>query len=149
MKKRVLHILSSDEFSGAENVAMCIIDNLSEFTDFAYASPKGSIEKTLSSRNINYIPMNRLSISQLRKVIKDWKPDIIHAHDFNATIKTLVAGFNIPVVSHIHQNPKWLKSFNKYSILFFLSCIKIKKIIVVSPAILENTFLFLMFKKNL
>ncbi|WP_081730083.1 glycosyltransferase [Viridibacillus sp. FSL H7-0596] len=141
MKRRVLHILSSDGLAGAENVAICIINNLSEFSESVYSSPMGSIEKILDSRGITYLPMNKLSIMQIRKVMKKWKPDIIHAHDFTATLLSLVATFNTPVVSHIHQFPEWLKSVNKLSILFFLACIKIKKIIVVTPAIKESTFL--------
>ncbi|KQL33382.1 glycosyltransferase [Psychrobacillus sp. FJAT-21963] len=148
MKRRILHILSTDGLAGAENVAMCIISNLSESYDFAYASPSGSIEKIVNSRNILYLPMNKLSIMQIRKVIKEWEPEIIHAHDFTATVKSLIAGFNIPVISHIHQHPMWLKSVNKYSILFFLACIKTKKIIVVTPAIKESTFLSSIFNKK-
>lgn len=148
MKKKVLHILSTDGLAGAENVAMCIINNLSELSESAYASPRGSIEKILFNRGITYIPMNKLSIIQIRKVIKVWKPDIIHAHDFTATLLSLVASFNIPVVSHIHQFPQWLKSVNKLSILFFLACIKIKKIIVVTPAIKESTFLSRIYNKK-
>lgn len=45
MKRRVLHILSSDGLAGAENVAICIINNLSEFSESVYSSPMGSIEK--------------------------------------------------------------------------------------------------------
>ncbi|MFE6169861.1 glycosyltransferase [Viridibacillus arvi] len=148
MNRKVLHILSTDGLAGAENVAMCIINNLSELSESAYSSPMGSIEKILISRDITYIPMKKLSIKQIRKAIKIWKPDIIHAHDFTATLKSLIASFNIPVVSHIHQYPKWLKSINKFSILFFLACIKIKKIIVVTPAIKEHTFLSRLFKEK-
>lgn len=148
MKKKVLHILSSNGFAGAENVAMCIINNLSENYEFAYTSPMGSIEKTLQSREITYMPMEKLSIVQIRKIIHQWEPDIIHAHDFTATIKSLLASFTLPVVSHIHQNPAWLRRVNAFSILFFLACLKVKKIIVVSPVIKESTFMSGLFNKK-
>lgn len=77
MKKRILHILSSDGLAGAENVAMCIISNISECSDSYHTSPSGSIEKIVNSRYILYLPMNKLSIMQIRKVIKEWKPEII------------------------------------------------------------------------
>lgn len=148
MKKKVLHILSSSGFSGAENVAMCIINNLSEEYEFAYTCPKGGIVEILESRNIKYIPIDKLSILKIKKVIKYWKPDIIHAHDFTASIKSLFASINIPVISHIHQNPTWLRRCNLYSSLFFLSCLKIKEIIVVTPVIKESTVLSTLFNKK-
>ena len=141
MKKRILHILSSNELAGAENVAINIINNLSTTYVCAYASPEGGIRKILNSNDIHYIPLKKFSVMHLKKVIDLWKPDIIHAHDFKATVKCLAASIITPVVSHIHQNPNWLKRVNPYSILFFLACFKIKQIVVVSPGIKKSTFL--------
>ncbi|MDF2065064.1 glycosyltransferase [Bacillus sp. Cr_A10] len=148
MKKRVLHVLSSNDFAGAENVAISIISNLSDSYEFRYASPFGGIHENLLERGVTYAPMKKLSFFELRKVIRNWNPDIIHAHDFTATLLCLVTGFNKPVISHIHQNPDWLQSINKYSILFFLACLKIKELIVVSPVIKETTFLSNFFNKK-
>lgn len=148
MKKRVLHILSSNELAGAENVAINIINNLSNTYECAYASPEGGIREILKSHNIHYIPLENFYTSQLRKVIDKYKPDIIHAHDFKATVKCLVASMFTPVVSHIHQNPNWLKRVTPYSIMFFLACFKIKQIVVVSPDIKKSTFLSTIFKSK-
>lgn len=141
MKKKILHVLSSNDFAGAENVAMCIISNLSDTYDSAYASPIGCIQENLQSRSIIYMPMKKLSVMEIRRIMKEWRPDIIHAHDFTATLKCLCARFSIPVVAQIHQNPTWLQTINRFSILFFLACFPIKKIIVVSPVIKKSTFL--------
>lgn len=141
MKKRILHVLSSNDFAGAENIAIGIITYLSDLYESAYASPGGLIKDVLQNRGIEHVEMKKLSIRQLKKIIREWKPDLIHAHDFTATIKCSLATFTIPVISHIHQNPHWLKTINKYSIIFFLTCLKIQKIVVVSPTIKENTFL--------
>ncbi|MEZ7171859.1 glycosyltransferase [Sporosarcina sp. OR05] len=146
MKKKVLHVLSSNDFAGAENVAMCIISNMSDSFECAYASPIGGIKDNLASRGIRYIPIQNFSYFQIHKVIKEWKPDIVHAHDFKATIKCLSLFRTIPVVSHIHQNPTWLRKIRIHSILFFLACYQLAKIIVVSPAIKETTFLSRFFK---
>lgn len=148
MKKRILHILSSNELAGAENVAINIINNLSNKYECAYASPEGGIRKILESNDIHYVPLEKFNVFQLKKVIDLWKPDIIHAHDFKATVKCLVASIMIPVVSHIHQNPNWLKRVNPYSILFFLACFKIKQIVVVSPDIKKSTFLATIFNSK-
>lgn len=148
MKKRILHVLSSNQYSGAENVAISLISNLSNKYDLAYASPNGSIKNVLEERNINFIPMENFSIRDLRNIINVWKPDIIHAHDFTATLKCILAGFNLPVVSHIHQNPKWLKNINAKSIMFYFACLKISHIVVVTPSILESTLLSSLFMKK-
>jgi len=148
MKKRVLHVLSSKDIAGAENVAMCVISNLSESFDLAYSSPKGEIERKLFNRGIEYQPIDKLTVRHIRKVIKVWKPDIIHAHDFTATIKCALATFLIPIVSHIHQNPKWIKKINVYSFIFFLTCLRLNKIIVVSPAMKEMMSPFRLFWKK-
>lgn len=148
MKKRILHILSSNELAGAENVAINIINNLSNTYECAYASPEGGIKEILKVSGIHYLPLEKFNVLQIKRAIDLWKPDIIHAHDFKATVKCLAASFFIPVVSHIHQNPKWLKQVNPYSILFFLACFKIKQIVVVSPGIKKSTFLSTFFKRK-
>ncbi|WP_170232633.1 glycosyltransferase [Sporosarcina luteola] len=146
MEKKVLHILPSTSLAGAENVAICIISNLVDSFGCAYVSPEGDIKDVLSSRGIDYIPLRNFSSSEIRKVLKEWKPDIIHAHDFTATIKCLFSTISIPVISHIHQNPSWLRTLNLRSILFFLACFKLSKIVLVSPAIKQKNFLSYFFK---
>ena len=141
MKKRILHVLSSNDFAGAENIAIGIISYLSDIYESGYASPAGLIQEVLRNRGIEHVEMKKLSIRQLQKIIREWKPDLIHAHDFTATIKCSLATLTIPVISHIHQNPHWLRSINKYSVVFYLTCLKIQKIVVVSPIIKETSFL--------
>ncbi len=148
MKKKILHVLSSNDLAGAENVAMGIISLSSEEYECAYASPKGDIKTILEQREIQYLAMDKLSIAQTKKIIKSFQPTIIHAHDFTATIICLCSTWRIPVVSHIHQNPLWLRKVNKLSILYFLACIKLAAILAVSPAIKNTTFLSRLFSKK-
>ena len=139
MKKKILHVLSSSIFSGAENVAATLIHNLSSEYEMAYTSPDGKIREALKERNIHYIPMERFSIGNIRKIIKEWEPDILHAHDFTASIFCSIASFHIPVVSHIHQNPSWLKKKNLRSLSFTLACLKISKVIGVTSSIKDSS----------
>ena len=113
MKKKVLHVLSSNKYSGAENVATYIVKLTNDNYESVYTSPKGSIKESLKLRGIKYIQMNDFSVSEIKKVIHDYKPDIIHAHDFTATIKCILVNSKLPIVSHIHQNPTWIKKINK------------------------------------
>lgn len=145
--KKILHVLRSKKFSGAENVAINIISNLSGEYNMYYVSPEGPIKNTLAERNINYIPMKNLSLLNLFKVVKDNKPDIIHAHDFTATILSAMVSFNTPVVSQIHQYPNWLNKICIRSILFLIVSIKVSQFIVVTPAI-NNSLIFKKFLKR-
>lgn len=142
MRKKVLHVLSSRKYSGAENVAATVITICSDEFELAYTSPSGPIEEVLYDRGVNYHPMQKLSIFELRKVIKSWEPDMIHAHDFSATLISLLAASSIPVISHIHQNPNWLKKINLKSIVFFFCWLKASRIILVNSSIGDSNFIF-------
>ncbi|MBB4824902.1 glycosyltransferase involved in cell wall biosynthesis [Sporosarcina luteola] len=148
MGKKVLHILPSNDLAGAENVAISMISHMSDPFECAYASPEGGIKEILMDRGIRHIPLHQFTSSQIRKVVKEWKPDIIHAHDFKATIKSLFSFTSIPVISHIHQNPIWLHRLNLRSVLFFAACLKLDQVIVVSPVIKERTLLAYAFKSK-
>jgi len=141
MGTKVLHILNTAKFSGAENVVITIIESfgkLSEDTEFIYVSPEGSIRDILKEKNINYEPVRAISVSELRRVIKKYKPDIIHAHDFTASIIAAVSAGKIPVISHIHNNSPWLKKYCLNSFVYGISCIKYKNIIGVSNSVFSE-----------
>lgn len=140
-KKRVMHILSSNKYSGAENVACTIINGLDNVYDFAYCSPKGDISESLKKRNIHYIPISKINLKNLRKAINEFRPDIIHAHDYKASILTSIINTGnrrIQVVSHIHQNNPKLRTKNQYSALFLVATNSIYKIIWVSNSAYDN-----------
>lgn len=142
-KYTVVHILNSNKFSGAENVAITIINQLNNNKDFKcmYMSPEGNIKKILKDNNIKYIPVKKLSCRKIRKVCKKYNVDIIHAHDFKASIFSAFSRTNSKIVSHIHKNDPKMKKVNLYSILFLISTLKYEKIIMVSKAV-ANEFKF-------
>lgn len=142
-KYTVVHILNSNKFSGAENVAITIINQLNNNKDFKcmYMSPEGNIKKILKDNNIKYIPVKKLSCRKIRKVCKKYNVDIIHAHDFKASIFSAFSRTNSKIVSHIHKNDPKMKKVNLYSILFLISTLKYEKIIMVSESI-KNEFKF-------
>lgn len=138
MTKRILHILSSNSFSGAENVAMTIIKNSKKNYEVGYASVEGPIRNALEKNDIEFVPMNELSLKEIRRIIKEWQPDIIHAHDFKASIKSALSTLSIPIIAHIHQSPDWFKNYNIKSINVLLASIRFKKIIFVTPTLLDS-----------
>ena len=137
---KILHILFSNKFSGAENVVCQIIDMFRNDKDIemVYCSPDGAIKETLVERKIHYAPLKKFSVSELKRVIKYEKPDLIHAHDFRASIISTMACGKIPVISHLHNNSPWLKKYGIYSFAYGATCRKYKAILTVSDSVFDE-----------
>ncbi len=139
MKKiKVLHILNTGSYSGAENVVITIINNMKEYVDGIYLSPDGNIRNHLEENNISFYPVKKLSISNLKKAIHKIKPDILHAHDFTAGILSALSTRKIPIINHIHNTPPWMKTLSLKSIVYGISCIQYNWILTVSSSILKE-----------
>ena len=147
--ERIIHILASNTLSGAENVAIQLIHMLDKSQcECFYCCPRGSIESVLKDKGISYIPLNRLSYNELKKVVKQYNPTIIHAHDYQASFFSSLMNRKITVFSHIHQNIPFQRSVNHYSLLYLLSSFRFKRIIVVAKAIIEEAFFKNCYKKK-
>ena len=133
---KILHILSSNIFSGAENVVCQIIGMFKGDADveMAYCSPEGTNRKALEERDINFIPLNKLNISEIRRAIDAYQPDIIHAHDMRAGFLAARACGRIPLISHIHNNAFNSRGISPKSIAYYFAAKKAKKIIWVSDS---------------
>lgn len=103
---KVLHVLSSNKYSGAENVACQIIELFDGSVDMAYCSPIGDIKQTLEKKDIKYLPLDRLDLKNLKKAVEEYAPDVIHAHDLRAILITSFLGKQYKKIGHIHVNDK-------------------------------------------
>lgn len=141
--KKVLHILNSSSFSGAESVSISIINMLKDNKNYTgiYASLSGSIENVIAENDIQFIQIKKMNFFEIRKMIKKINPDIIHTHDFTASIITSLIVRNIPIISHIHNNAPWLKKINHRTVAFYISILLTKKTLIVSPSI-QNEYVF-------
>lgn len=137
-KKKVLHILSSNKFSGAENVACTIIKNMNDRFDSYYCSPSGEIEKILQNNNIKKQMIKKLTRKNIKKIIKKTSPDIIHAHDFRASVLVSSINFKGKKISHIHCNAPFMKSINIKSLIYLIASFKFHKLVVASKEILDE-----------
>lgn len=138
---KIIHILSTPQFSGAENVACQIISMFRDSNyEMVYCSPDGPIANALKERGIRFHPMKKISAGDIRKLISDESPDIIHAHDMGATYHASKVCGDIPIVSHIHNN--WIAS--RYpslkSIGYLWSSRKVSHILWVSESALKGYF---------
>lgn len=139
--KRVLHILPSNRFSGAENVVCQIIHMFCDRRDdyeMIYCCPEGPIRFALRERNIQFKPIQKMSINELKGVIRRVNPDIIHAHDMKASVYASVVCGKIPLVSHIHNNDFDSRKPSLKAIMFMYAAIKAKHVFWVSNSALKE-----------
>ena len=133
-KKKVLHLLASNKYSGAENVACTIIDLLKNEYDFAYCSPDGEIAASLAKRGIKFLPLKQMSIREIRRVVKEYQPDVIHAHDYKASCCASLFYKKAKIISHIHCNNIKMSKINIETITYTFLSKKVSKIIYVSDS---------------
>lgn len=132
---KVLHILQSPTFSGAENVACQIIkmfDNSGY--EMSYCSPDGSVKEAVEGMGIKYVCLSKFSSTAIRDIINFYNPDIIHAHDMRASYLTSLVCKRIPLISHIHNNNFNSRGFSIKSIAYLYAAIKAKQILWVSKS---------------
>lgn len=131
---RVLHVLASNQYSGAENVVCQIMAIFDGQVEMAYCSPDGKIRETLKDRSIMFYPLRKLSIKQLKRVIKNYQPDVIHAHDMRASFVVSKSAGKIPYISHIHNNAFNSRGISLKSIAYLFAGLKAKHIFWVSES---------------
>ncbi len=137
-KKKVLHILKSSEYSGAEKIAITIIKIMSCDYDMIYLATEGSIKEKLEEEEIEYILLKEYSRKEIKKVIEKVQPHIVHAHDFTASVVSASLKKNFILIAHLHNDPLWVRKWTPKSILFTFLMYKIDKILVVSNSAYNN-----------
>lgn len=137
---KILHVLQSGHFSGAENVACQIIEMMQSEpnVELAYCSADGDIRDALAKRNIKFFPMKKLCKKELSIVLKEYNPDVIHAHDMRAGAVSAMTARGIRIVSHIHNSDFKSRKISVKSIAYLLSTPKFSNIIWVSKSCFEG-----------
>lgn len=137
-KIKVLHVLKSSIYSGAENVAITIINHLDEEFEAAYLATSGEIEVVLKREGIPYYLLDTYSRQNIAGVIAKYQPDIVHAHDFTATVLCAMVRGRFRLISHLHYDPPWTRKWNIKTFLYTWKAAKVSKILVVSAKSYEN-----------
>lgn len=138
--KKILHLLYTNSFSGAENVVITFMRSTKNELDSYYVSLDGPIGKRLDNEKLNYklIQGKKITVGKLRRIIMEIKPDIIHAHDFRMGFLAVLTGTSIPIINHLHNNTPWLSKFNMNSILYYLFSKRYKAILTVSSSVMDE-----------
>lgn len=137
----ILHVIKSKIYSGAENVVCQIINGLNDREDFVYMAPHGPIEDKLKSLGLyeKYRGIDSLSISEIQKAVQELQPSVVHAHDFTASVFCAFAlKGSVPIISHLHNNPPWIKKFHLKTISYLMACKYIDHILMVSSAVKDE-----------
>ena len=137
-KIRVMHVLNTGSYSGAENVAITIIKETKDFAESTYVSLVGQIAERLEADNIRHVGVRKLTIANIRGLEKTLRPNIVHAHDFTAGIMCAAARMRVPIINHLHQNPPWIKKRGLRSCAYALSSGSYKRILTVSDAVVKE-----------
>ena len=149
-RMKILHLLYSDRYSGAENVVCQIIGMFREDSDveMVYCSRDGQIREALMEQNICFVPIEDLTVKNVKNVIKEQKPDVIHAHDMRASFIAALACGSIPLISHIHNNAFASRGLSIKSIAYLIAAGKAKHIFWVSQSAYEGYFFKEIFQKK-
>ena len=147
---RILHVLASNRYSGAENVVCQIMGmfHQDEDVEMAYCSPDGQIRETLLERGYAYYPLKQLSGKELKRVLKEYNPDVIHAHDMRASFVVAKTTKKIPLISHIHNNAFNSRGVSLKSIAYLLAGVRAKHIFWVSESSFKGYKFHNIFKKK-
>lgn len=139
-KTRIAFVLKSSIYSGAENVAISIIKGLEDRYEFMYIATQGEIEDKLLERGVPHQLLKKFNLSNLKSILKTFKPDIVHAHDFSASVycAALQKKYGYKLISHIHYDPPWAGKWNLRTILYYLTSQRISKIIAVTKTSYKN-----------
>ena len=144
-KLRVMHVLKSSIYSGAESVVITIIKKMNNDFDFLYLATEGTIRERLEQEQISFLLLKEFNRNSLRQAIGEWKPDIVHAHDFSATVFGATVSGRFRLISHLHYDPPWVRRWNEKTLFYTLCSKRISRILTVS----DNTFQNMVFAKRL
>lgn len=140
---KILHLLCSNRFSGAENVACQIINMMRDDSKYemVYCSPDGQIRDALMERGVKFAPIRSMSIGEIWRVLREEKPDIVHAHDMRASFYAAICCGRIPMISHIHNNNFDSRGLTLKALLYRIAAAKAKHIFWVSQSA-QNGYCF-------
>lgn len=143
-KKKIVHVLKSSIYSGAENVVLTIIRELKNEFDFVYIATDGPIRKKLEQEAVPFILLEQFTKKDLAKALELCRPDLVHAHDFSATVLCAGISGGFRLISHLHYDPPWVRHWNLKTLAYGMCYKRIERVLAVS----ENAFDSMAFAKQ-
>lgn len=147
---KVIHVLNSKEYTGAEKVVCQIIHDFQDTdVEMVYCSPDSeNIRMMLGQQGVTFLPMEKLTPKELKRVLREQKPDVIHAHDMRASFVSALCCGKIPMISHIHNNAYDARGLSLKSVAYLLAGFRAKHIVWVSNSSYEGYLFHRLFAKK-
>ena len=148
---KVMHVLNSRIYSGAEKVVCQIIKSFrdDDGMEMVYCSPDSDIvRQMLAEQGVTFLPLQNMSTKELRRVIAEQKPDLIHAHDMRASFFAALCCGRIPLLSHIHNNAYDARGLSPKTVAYLLAGFRAKHILWVSNSSYEGYAFHKLFAKK-
>ena len=127
-KINVLHIIPNLKSGGAERLTIDICEELTKTNlintkllllsnDIEYNIPKEINVQILKNKcNLSILKKNNFDSSEFESILKEFKPDIIHTHLFEAEIiGRYIINEKSKYITHVHDNIKQYKK--RYNLL--------------------------------
>jgi glycosyltransferase involved in cell wall biosynthesis len=132
-RRKVMIVTNTLLYGGVErlvvNTARWLLRRGNYYPVVLNLTGKGHFESEIKKHGIEYCSINQenlrrnviKNLKEVRSIIKDYRPDLIHTHQFASDFYGSLAslGLNIPVISHIH-NP-CMEFFPRKAIRYLLS----------------------------
>ena len=148
---KVMHVLSSQIYSGAEKVVCQIINSFRENADIEmlYCGPEiENVRYMVGQQGIELIGLEKMCAKEVRRVIEEQKPDLIHAHDMRASFNCALVCGRIPLISHIHNNAYDARGLSPKTVAYLLAGFKARHILWVSNSSYEGYAFHKLFAKK-
>ena len=148
---KVMHILSSKIYSGAEKVVCQIIKSFrdDDGIEMVYCSPENeNVRYMVGQQGIELLGMEKMCASEIRRFFAQEKPDLIHAHDMRASFNAALACGKIPLISHIHNNAYDARGLSPKTVAYLMAGFKAKHILWVSNSSYEGYAFHKLFAKK-
>ncbi len=148
---KVMHVLNSRIYSGAEKVVCQIIHAFADTPgmEMVYCSPySDNVRQMLAQEGGTYLPVESLTPGQLRQVLREQKPDLIHAHDMRAGFVAALCCGRTPLISHIHNNAYDARGLSLKSVAYLIAGAKARHIFWVSRSAYEGYCFHALFAKK-
>ena len=136
---KILHILGTDQMSGAERVHLDILRRLKKDNEVFYASPDGSIRNDVEASGVTFVPLDPERPGNIRDIFRKLSPDVVHAADPRMSFKCARAG--VPFISHLHANCTWMERICPNSAALAYAAKRAEALIAVSESI-PDRFVF-------
>jgi glycosyltransferase involved in cell wall biosynthesis len=137
---RILHFLKTGNYSGAEKVAITLISEMKNKygCEGIYVSLSGNIDDVLEKNGIEHAVIKANTVKEYQRVINRYHPDVIHAHDFGASVIASNTKNHAVMISHLHNNPPWIKKICLRTLMYAYAARKFQKVLVVSQSVLDE-----------